>query len=93
VVKYTTWSRDLKCVVIFFFQSLLLLLFINASTAASVCACDLIFGATRGYWFSPAKKVYIKSVYLRVYIMQVYMCLKKNCFFSSSYSTLRHLGI
>lgn len=74
---YTMWSRDLKCVFIFFYRPLLLLLFLNASIATSVYACDLIFGATRGYWFSPGKKVYIKSVYFYTYKM----CMKKMFFF------------
>jgi len=74
---YTMWSRDLKCVVIFFYRPLLLLLFLNASIAASVYACDLIFGATRGYWFSPGKKVCIKSVNFYTYKM----CMKKMFFF------------
>lgn len=80
---YTMWSRDLKCVVIFFYRLLLLLLFLNASIAASVYACDLIFGATQGYWFSPEKKVFIKNVYFYVYKM----CMKKMFFFFFTHHT------
>jgi hypothetical protein len=96
VVKYTTWSRDLKCVVIFFFSSIIIIT-ISKRLYRRFCVCMRFdFWCYPGLLvFSSEKSIHKKCIPTCIYNASIYVSEKKLFFFFFIQHTTssRYIGI